>query len=106
MVWVTDLKTPDDTARWDLNLPTDGKYELDLTYGCGPGNGGNFTLSVAGHEFPGKTQLTRGNDQFKVITLATVALTAGPTALTIRPATPLTRGVLMNLKEIKLIPAN
>lgn len=107
MVWVTDLRTPDDSARWDLRLPADGKYELDLTYGCGPGSGGDFILSVAGHEFPGHTQIMRGNDQFKVVTLATIPLPAGPTTLTIRPATPLAgKGALMNLKEIKIIPAN
>lgn len=107
MVWVTDLRTPDDFARWDLRLPADGKYELDLTYGCGPRSGGDFILSIAGHEFPGHTQFMRGDDQFKVVTLATVALPAGPTTLTIRPAMPLVgKAVLMNLKEIKLIPAN
>ncbi len=106
MAWIADMRTPDDVARWSLSPATAEKYEIDLTYGCGQGWGGDFIISVGGHDLPAHTQSTRNPEEFKVITLSTIALPAGPTTLTLRPARPLTGGPLMNLKEVKLIPAN
>ena len=105
-VWITDWKSPDDSARWSVRPPAEGKYEIDLTYGCGKEWGGDFIVNIAGHDLPAHTQSTRNPEDFKVVTLMTLPLTASPTMLTIRPANPIRQGSLMNLKEVKLIPAN
>jgi hypothetical protein len=94
---------PQDYVEWTGIAVPAGKYQLDLTYGCGPGAGGKFLLTANGQTLPGTTASTGSWSQYVTVKLGELTFTGGLTSLSIRPDGPLAIG-LMDMQSITLTP--
>jgi len=95
---------PDDWAEWIFELPTAGRYSLEILQGCGKGSGGSeVAFSVAGQQWV-TTVLDTGHFQnFTNRTLGEVQLPAGVHSLQVRPIKK-PGGAVMDLRQIVLHP--
>jgi hypothetical protein len=98
---------PDDYAEWAVELPKAGEYEIDMTYASPTwDSNGHFVLSLGGKEITSKTQPTRYDTNFRVVTLGKLSLPAGKTTLTVRPTErSASERLVMNVRNIHIIPA-
>ncbi|MGB0991163.1 MAG: alpha-L-fucosidase [Akkermansiaceae bacterium] len=53
----TDAKT---SVTWPIMFKEPGKYKVELTYGCAPGNSGTYAVEVAGSRITAKSKDTTG----------------------------------------------
>ena len=96
--------SPDDLARWNVNVPQAGKYDVWIDYACPDNTAGNvFEFSMAGQKLTDKTQGTGSWDNYKRIKLGTLAFEEGNAIATIRSIAP-QNNFLMDLKGIELVP--
>jgi arylsulfatase A len=94
----------DDWAEWTFDVPTAGKYELEIQQGCGKGSGGaEVEFAVAGQAFTHKVIDTGNFQYFLHQTLGQVTLPAGKATLTVKPKTK-PGAAVMDLREVRLIP--
>jgi alpha-L-fucosidase len=49
-----------DWISWPVVIPKSGKYQVEITYGCAPGNGGAYRIDVAGDSLKAKARETSG----------------------------------------------
>jgi alpha-L-fucosidase len=98
-------------ARWDAELPRPGSYTIELDLACQPNNaGGQAVITAAGPA--GKGAELRINipntgswSTFLTVNAGTLTIpTEGPLTIIIAPGEGFT-GALMNLREVRLIPA-
>lgn len=50
----------EDWISWPVFIPKAGTYQVEVTYGCAPGNGGTYCVEVAGQKLEAKTRETGG----------------------------------------------
>jgi hypothetical protein len=85
-----------------ISVPA-GKYQVELTYGCGQGAGGNFLITANGQTLSGATTSTGNWSQYVTVKLGALTFAGGQTTLSIRPDGPLAIG-LMDMQGITLTP--
>ncbi|MBN2579623.1 MAG: alpha-L-fucosidase [Pirellulales bacterium] len=49
-----------DWVNWPVHIPKPGKYQVEITYGCAPGNGGKYRVDVAGEKLEAEAHDTGG----------------------------------------------
>jgi len=49
-----------DWVSWPVDVPKAGTYQVEVTYGCAPGNGGTYRVEVAGEKLDAKARETGG----------------------------------------------
>ncbi len=94
----------DDWAEWNVEVPAEGTYEVDILQGCGKGSGGaevEFTVGPA--TFLVKVVETGHFQNFIRRTIGTVKLPAGKTNVSVKPKTK-PGGAVMDLREVRLVP--
>jgi hypothetical protein len=94
-----------DQAVWTMEITAAGRYRVELQYACDGSSAGN-TLELE----DGDAKLTyrvagtgRWSD-YIVTKIGEMALRSGSQRLVVKPAAPL-HGALLDLKEIRLVPA-
>lgn len=93
-----------DWADWEFNLPTAGRYEVEILQGCGSGNGGSEVEVRVGEQPLAFTVRETGHFQnFIAVSLGELELAAGPTTLTLRPIRK-ARDAVMDVRRIVLRP--
>ena len=92
------------SATWTVSAPPGG-YHVEVEVACAPGSEGNqFVLTCGGRTIQGMAPPTREWRDFQWMYVGRVELGArGPHALSISPG-PGLRGVLMNVKRVRLVP--
>ncbi|MCU0720004.1 MAG: sulfatase-like hydrolase/transferase, partial [Pirellula sp.] len=92
----------DDWAEWNLEIPEDGNYEIELQYGCGGGNGGSqVAIICGGHTIEFKVRDTGHFQNMIYETIGTWSLKKGETTLEVRPKSKSNIAV-MDIRKIVL----
>ena len=95
---------PEDWADWEFDMPAAGKYEVEITQGCGKGSGGaEVAVEVAGTTLKFTVQDTGHFQNFIQRTVGTVQLPAGKLTLAIKPQSK-PGGAVMDLRRVVLRP--
>ncbi len=95
---------PQDWAEWIFDLPTPGRYSLEILQGCGKGSGGSEVAFSVANQTLVTTVLDTGHFQnFTNRTLGTLDLPAGRHSLQVRPRTK-PGGAVMDLRQVVLHP--
>jgi alpha-L-fucosidase len=50
----------EDWVSWPVDIPKAGKYQVEITYGCAPGNGGEYRVEMAGEKLDAQAHETGG----------------------------------------------
>jgi len=95
---------PEDWADWEFDVPAAGKYEVEVTQGCGKGSGGaQVAVEVAGTTLKFTVQETGHFQNFIQRTIGTIELPAGKATLAVKPQTK-PGGAVMDLRRVVLRP--
>ncbi len=96
---------PKDRVHWTFDIPTAGKFQVELSYSCDPAYAGaQFTVATADASINGTTESTGGWDHFKTVDLGTIDLVKpGAETITITP-TKMPADAVMNLQSVRLQP--
>ncbi len=94
----------DDWADWDLALPKDGSYEIEVQCGCGSNNGGSVVRLEIGSDSLQWTVRDTGHFQNMIIeNIGSMRLKAGNYRLAVRPQSKKGAAV-MDIRSIVLRP--
>lgn len=94
----------DDWADWDLAIPKDGSYEIEVQCGCGSNNGGSVVRLEIGSESLQWTVRDTGHFQNMIIeNIGSMRLKAGNYRLAVRPQSKKGAAV-MDIRSIVLRP--
>jgi len=95
---------PEDWADWEFDVLAAGKYEVEITQGCGKGSGGaQVAVEVAGATLKFTVQDTGHFQNFIQRTIGTVELAAGKATLAVKPQSK-PGGAVMDLRRVVLRP--
>ena len=95
---------PEDCADWEFDVKTAGKYEVEITQGCGKGSSGaEVAIEVAGETLKFTVQDTGHFQNFIQRTIGEVELPAGKQTLAVKPQTK-PGGAVMDLRRVVLRP--
>lgn len=94
----------DDWADWELDIPKDGSYEIEVQCGCGANNGGSVVRLEVGSESLQWTVRDTGHFQNMIVeNVGSMKLKAGKYRLAVRPQSK--KGVaVMDIRSIVLRP--
>ncbi len=94
-----------DYVTWTVDVPQAGRYRVQATYACPPGNeGSRFTVGVEnGAKVAGTVKRTSSEADFRTEPLGQIQLPAGQHTLAVRIAV-IPSGSAMNLHEVRLVP--
>lgn len=94
----------DDWVSWDVTLPREGLYSVEVLQGCGKGSGGSeVEISVGGASVRFTVEDTGHFQKFVRRNLGTIRASAGRSTLAVHPKTK--PGVaVMDLREVVLRP--
>jgi hypothetical protein len=82
---ITDWTRPGDAVRWEIDVTRPGRYELTLSYGLDPGDGGSrFQATAGGSSLTGTTEAGPAREVFRRRRAGTLDLPAGRTTLELR----------------------
>lgn len=94
----------EDWADWEFDVPTAGRYEVEIQQGCGKNCGGsNVRVEIGGQTLEFTVQETGHFQQMILRTIGTVELPAGKTTLAIKPQTKPGPAV-MDIRRVVLRP--
>ena len=95
---------PEDWVDWEFDVPAPGKYEVEVTQGCGKGSGGaQVAVEVAGATLKFTVQDTGNFQNFIQRAIGTVQLPAGKATLAVKPQSK-PGGAVMDLRRVVLRP--
>ena len=95
-----------DYVEWTVQVPASKAYQVVVTYACDTGSpGSTYSVAVGGKAVDGAVASTGGWTEFKTETVGRLELTAGSAVVSVKPKL-MPRGAVMNLKEVRLVPAN
>jgi putative membrane-bound dehydrogenase-like protein len=103
---VSQWTSEDDRVTWTIELPRSGNYAVWLDWSCAPAAAGNTFALGSGESVLLRARVapTEGWESFRYSKVGEIRLPAGQTRLTLQAAGQI-RGSLLDLKEIKLVPA-
>jgi len=95
-----------DWVRWDFQVTTPGKFDVEITLACIPGDAGSdYDVTVADQTLQGKVENTGDWNKFVSRTLGAVTLSkSGRYTLSVKP-TAMPHSAVMNLESVTLKPA-
>ena len=104
---------PNDYAYWDFQVDKGGKYQVQISQGCGKGNGGSvadFSFYEFGNDetfasFQHTVKDTGHWQAFEPVALGSVELTPGKTRLRVTPVSK-AKAAVMDLQQVLLIPVD
>ncbi len=95
---------PEDWANWDFDVPKAGRYEVEVTQGCGNAGGAEVNVEVGGTTLHFTVIGTGHFQNFIQRTIGFVELSAGKHTLAVKPQTKPGNAV-MDLRRVVLRPA-
>jgi len=95
-----------DWVSWDFQVKTPGKFDVEITLACIPGDAGSdYDVTVADQTLQGKVENTGDWNKFVSRTLGAVTLSkSGRYTLSVKP-TAMPHSAVMNLESVTLKPA-
>ena len=98
---------PKDVVSWEFELDRPGEFDVTIACSCAPGAAGSeFTVSVGGREFQGKTASTGGWDRFVDVPLGRLRIDrAGKHTLRLQPKAP-PAWKSLGLRRVTMKPAH
>ena len=94
----------DDWADWELTIPKNGKYEVEVQCGCGANNGGSVVRLEVGSESLQWTVRDTGHFQNMIVeNIGSVQLMAGNFRLAVKPQSK-KGAAIMDIRTIVLRP--
>jgi len=76
----------EDWASWKFQVPTGGKYEIEIQQGCGQGSGdAEVSAEIGGKAFRFRVIETGHFQNFILRTIGEVDLSAGPQEIALKP---------------------
>jgi len=95
-----------DWVSWQCSVPADGAYNVEVTYACPDESAGStFTVGAEGGETVTSTVASTGSwTAFQSKTLGQIRLSAGRNTIAVR-VKEMPRGAVMNLRQVRLVPA-
>lgn len=94
----------EDWADWELTVPSDGTYEIEVQCGCGANNGGSVVRLEIGNESLQWTVRDTGHFQNMILeNIGAMKLKAGKVRLAVRPQSK-TGAAVMDIRCIVLRP--
>ncbi len=94
---------PEDWASWDFAVATAGKYEIEITQGCGSTGGSEVAVEVGGQALKFTVEPTGHFQNFIQRTIGVIELTAGSQTLAVKPQNKKGAAV-MDLRRVVLRP--
>lgn len=92
----------EDWAHWELDVPENGTYEIEVQCGCGAGNGGSqVSLSIGDQAFEWVVPDTGHYQNMIYLFVGNANLVAGKARLEVRPKTK-TKIAVMDIRKIVL----
>ena len=89
---------------WTINVAAAGRYEVLVDTACPKEEAGKlFTVEVGGESVSGRVTATNGWEDYREEKVGELELKAGEARLTVR-ATPPFKGLLMDLRTVRLVP--
>lgn len=103
---LTNFNSPDDRAEWEVEIPKDGDYEVDLTYACSQWQAGaHFIIIVGDKELMFTTEGGRFETSFRIVKLGNLNLSSGKSTLVLRPTLNApNHHPVINVQRVELIP--
>lgn len=100
--YVDDWTVAGDALEWNIEVVKEGRYEVELTYGCAPEDaGGAYRITAGGAKLEGATQPAGRAGVYLRRTAGTLELRAGPSTLSMQAVTIPGRS-LMELHKLRL----
>jgi putative membrane-bound dehydrogenase-like protein len=94
-----------DQVAWNVQVEKEGRYDVWLDWACHDDSAGNaYVLEGTRPALAGKVAGTGGWDRYRQEKVGTTTLAAGLQRLVLRPAGPVLRGALLDLRGIHLVP--
>jgi alpha-L-fucosidase len=94
-----------DALLWDFLPKSAGSYKVELTYACPEASAGSsITVNIGDSKADAKVESTGGEIDWKSTEIGTLKVGEGVQTLMIRP-TKIAKDSVMNLKSVKLTPA-
>ncbi|MCS6851153.1 MAG: c-type cytochrome, partial [Gemmataceae bacterium] len=101
--WTSD----DDEAVWEVEVPRTGRYAVTLEWACADSSAGKtFVLDAGANRLTGRVAGTGAWDNYRREPVGTIVLSAGRQRLTLRAAGKLNASPLLDLREVRLEPAD
>ena len=97
--WTNRAEYPE----WFVRPAAAGEFDVELTYACAPGHGGDFTVQAGERKLAGAAEPTGGWQNYRTLRLGRMTLPSSRTGVTVRPSGAF-RTALMNLKSVRLAP--
>lgn len=101
---VAEWRDPQAFVEWPVVPRAPGWYQVELSFACAEGNGGDFVVKVADQTLTGRARPTGGPNQFRTASLGQVHLTAEDHRLVVK-ADGRMEDELMNVRHVRLVPA-
>ncbi|MFL5245856.1 MAG: neutral/alkaline non-lysosomal ceramidase N-terminal domain-containing protein [Gemmataceae bacterium] len=94
-----------DHVIWNIDLEKGGDFDVYFDYSCHNDSAGNvFAFEGGEPTLEGKVEGTGGWDKYHQMKVGTIKLTPGSRRLIVRPAGPLTKEALLDLRGVHLVP--
>ncbi|MFN6049330.1 MAG: DUF5077 domain-containing protein, partial [Planctomycetia bacterium] len=96
-----------DWASWEFEVSKPGKFKIEVTQGCGTGQGGSdVKVVVGGNEIPFVVEDTGGFQAFKPRIVGEVNIdSSGRKTLEIRVVKK-AKAAVMDVQQVRLIPVS
>jgi hypothetical protein len=96
-----------DWAEWSCSATKAGKYEVELRYGCGQGQGGSdIEIAVGDQVLPFNVAETGGFQAWRDVKLGNVNLSPGVTTMVTAKPKKKARNAVMDIQQITLRPVD
>ncbi|MCF2497228.1 polysaccharide deacetylase family protein [Dyadobacter chenhuakuii] len=97
--------TAADRVEWDVDITNAGKYEIQMEWSVDDTEAGKpFVIEAGGAKYAGKVGKTGSWETFKKETLGQLKLAAGKQKLVFKPGSQFSKGALLDLRAIELVP--
>ena len=95
---------PQEYIEWPHGCARKGKFDVEITYSCAPGAGGNFIFIAGTGRLQGHAEATGGWEKWKTVKVGNITVTQDGLAAFLK-ADGQPQNALLNLLRIRLIPA-
>lgn len=97
--------TAADRVEWDVDITNAGKYEIQMEWSVDDTEAGKpFVIEAGSAKYAGKVGKTGSWETFKKETLGQLRLAAGKQKLVFKPGSQFSKGALLDLRAIELVP--
>lgn len=98
--------TGNDVVEWEVKVPKTGSYDVFLEWSVSDKEAGKeFVFQAREADLQGTVRSTGSWEKFETLHIGTVRLTAGKQTMVFRSKAKFDIGALLDLREVRLVPA-